>query len=170
MSTTVADSGLDCGVRGVAEITVARHLDPAVGLAARQPRRWLGKAGFSPRAVLGHRGLIDIIMDYRTPWDAMRGCEKGLQKHYAHPKGNKSMLSSTRAVATASRNRCSGREGTHMMTRLLKDVLTVAGALCLPNTEWSYVQFPNSTCGDGTPAGLLISPGSQDLLLFMEGG
>ncbi|HJX63436.1 MAG TPA: pectin acetylesterase-family hydrolase [Polyangia bacterium] len=40
----------------------------------------------------------------------------------------------------------------------------------LPNTEWSYVEFPNSTCGDGTPAGLLISPGSQDLLFFMEGG
>ncbi len=40
----------------------------------------------------------------------------------------------------------------------------------LPNTGWSYVEFPNSTCGDGTPAGLLISPGSQDLLFFMEGG
>jgi hypothetical protein len=32
------------------------------------------------------------------------------------------------------------------------------------------VEFLNSTCGDGTPAGLLISPGSQDLLIFMEGG
>jgi hypothetical protein len=32
------------------------------------------------------------------------------------------------------------------------------------------VEFPNTTCGDGSPAGLLISPGSQDVVIFMEGG
>jgi cysteine-rich repeat protein len=40
----------------------------------------------------------------------------------------------------------------------------------LPSGQWSYVDFPNTTCANGSPAGLLISPGSQDVVFFMEGG
>jgi cysteine-rich repeat protein len=40
----------------------------------------------------------------------------------------------------------------------------------LPPREWSYVEFPETTCGDGSAAALLISPGTEDLVFFMEGG
>jgi cysteine-rich repeat protein len=40
----------------------------------------------------------------------------------------------------------------------------------LPDRQWSYVEFPNTTCGDGSPAGLFISPGSQDLAIWMDAG
>jgi hypothetical protein len=40
----------------------------------------------------------------------------------------------------------------------------------LPDRQWSYVEFPDSTCGDGSPAGLFISAGSQDLLFWLDGG
>jgi cysteine-rich repeat protein len=40
----------------------------------------------------------------------------------------------------------------------------------LANGQWSYVAFPNTTCADGSATGLFISPGSTDLLFYMEGG
>jgi cysteine-rich repeat protein len=40
----------------------------------------------------------------------------------------------------------------------------------LPDRQWSYVEFPNTTCGDGSPAGLFISSGSQELLFWLDGG
>jgi hypothetical protein len=45
-----------------------------------------------------------------------------------------------------------------------------SGPLDLPAGQWSYVDFPNATCGDGSSTGLLVSPGSDGLLFFMEGG
>lgn len=45
-----------------------------------------------------------------------------------------------------------------------------SGPLDLPAGQWSYVDFPNAKCGDGSSTGLLVSPGSDGLLFFMEGG
>ena len=40
-----------------------------------------------------------------------------------------------------------------------------------PNT-WTWINFPDAVCDDGTPTGLGVNlvPGSQDLLIFLMGG
>ena len=38
-------------------------------------------------------------------------------------------------------------------------------------TKWTWVDFPDSSCDDGTPTGIGVNPGtSSDVLVFMNGG
>lgn len=40
-----------------------------------------------------------------------------------------------------------------------------------PEGAWSWVPFPDSVCGDGSPTGLGVNPGTgPDLLVFFDGG
>jgi hypothetical protein len=36
--------------------------------------------------------------------------------------------------------------------------------------RWTWVDFPDSSCGDGSPTGIAVQPGSGDLLVFLDGG
>ncbi|HEY2903588.1 MAG TPA: pectin acetylesterase-family hydrolase [Polyangia bacterium] len=43
--------------------------------------------------------------------------------------------------------------------------------LSVPAGQWTWVDFPDSTCDDGSPTGIAVSPGDAGkLLIFFEGG
>ena len=67
---------------------------------------------------------------------------------------------------------CTGEPSacTPLPTRVRTPPVFGAPIAGLPDRTWSYVEFPDSTCGDGSPAALFISPGSDDLLFVLGGG
>ena len=92
---------------------------------------------------------------------------------------------SVRLVGPKSHGRTGGKVGIVLLAGVLLAIGCGSGAasgrtdasmdagsapLDLPAGQWSYVDFPNATCGDGSSMGLLVSPGSDGLLFFMEGG
>jgi hypothetical protein len=40
----------------------------------------------------------------------------------------------------------------------------------LATNAWTWVPFPDSACSDGSPTGIGVNPGSDDLVIFMDGG
>jgi hypothetical protein len=42
----------------------------------------------------------------------------------------------------------------------------------LPNDVWTWVDFPDSVCANGTPTGIAINPhaGAMNLMIYFEGG
>lgn len=50
--------------------------------------------------------------------------------------------------------------------------VATTGPIVAPNDVWTWVDFPESRCGRGTPTGIGINPTtlSNDLIVFMQGG
>ena len=47
-----------------------------------------------------------------------------------------------------------------------------SGPINAPADEWTFIDFPEAVCMNGTPTGIAINPhaSSEDVLLFLEGG
>ncbi len=39
-----------------------------------------------------------------------------------------------------------------------------------PSANWSWIDVDGAFCGDGSPTGIAVYPGSSDLLVFLDGG
>jgi hypothetical protein len=48
----------------------------------------------------------------------------------------------------------------------------IIGAIDAGTNAWSWVDFPDSTCGNGVPTGIAVNPksGSTDLFIYLQGG
>ena len=47
-----------------------------------------------------------------------------------------------------------------------------SGPINAPADEWTFIDFPEAVCMNGTPTGIAINPhaSSEDVLIFLEGG
>lgn len=50
--------------------------------------------------------------------------------------------------------------------------LPAAEAIVAPDDQWSWVDFPASRCGGGTPTGIAVNPhaGATELVVYLQGG
>lgn len=62
--------------------------------------------------------------------------------------------------------------GVTMDAGTMMDGGSTTGAIVAPNETWTWVDFPNSECGTGTPTGIGVnlSNRSTDVIIYMQGG
>lgn len=78
----------------------------------------------------------------------------------------------TSTVNTAMDAGMEADAGSMMDAGTMTDGGVTTGAITAPNEQWTWVDFPNSECGNGSATGLGInlSNRSSDVIIFMQGG
>ncbi len=63
-------------------------------------------------------------------------------------------------------------DGSSADVTTMSDATADAAPISAPNDQWTWIDFPDSKCADGSPTGIAINPhaGATDLVLYLQGG